>query len=171
MRRRSVIGLAVVSLLSAGSLAHAQSTAPSPARERHAMRPRIEGRMNRGPLHGIALSGAEKTQVKEVRAKYATESKSLRETLRPAMKEARDARQKHDSNAVKAAWDKTAETRKQLQALTTREQTDIRAALTPEHQQQFDANVKQMEQRRAERAATGKTHRSGARRRHGAAKG
>lgn len=171
MRRRGVIGIAIVSLLSAGSLAQAQSTAPASARERHAMRPRVEGRMGRGPLHGIALSDAEKTQLKEVRAKYATESKSLREALRPAMKEAREARQKHDSSAAKAAWDKTSETRKQLQELTTREQTDIRAALTPEHQQQFDANVKQMEQRRAERAANGKTHRSGARRQHGAAKG
>lgn len=171
MRRRSVIGIAIVSLLSASSLAHAQSTAPAPARERHAMRQRPDGRMNRGPLRGLALSDAEKTHVKEIRAKYATQSKSLREALRPAMKEAREARQKHDSAAVKAAWDKTAETRKQLQALTTREQTEIRAALTPEHQQQFDANVKQREQRRAERAANGRTHRSGGRRQHRATKG
>jgi Spy/CpxP family protein refolding chaperone len=166
-----VIGFAVVSLLSAGSVAQAQSTAPSPAPERHAMRPRPEGRMGRGPLHGIALSDAEKTQVKEIRAKYATESKSLREALRPAMKEAREARQKHDTSAVKAAWDKTADTRKQLQELTTREQNEIRGVLAPEHQRQFDANVKQMEQRRADRAANGTTHRSGARHRRGAAKG
>jgi Spy/CpxP family protein refolding chaperone len=169
MRRRSVIGIAIVSLLSTGSLAQAQSSAP--AHERHAMRPRHEGRTSRGPLHGIALSDAEKTQVKEIRAKYATESKSLREALRPAMKEAREARQTHDSSAAKSAWDKTAETRKQLQALTTREQSAIRAALTPEHQQQFDANVKQREQRRADRAANGKTHRTGARHQHGTTKG
>ena len=171
MRRRSMIGLAVVSLLSAVSLAQAQTAAPSRAREHHAMRPRLDRRMDRGPLHGIALSDAEKTKVKEIRAKYATESKSLRESLRPAMKEAREARQKHDSSAVKAAWDKSADTRKQLQELSTREQTEIRTALTPEHQQQFDANVKQMEQRRADRAANGKMHRSGARRQHDAAKG
>jgi Spy/CpxP family protein refolding chaperone len=171
MRKSSVIGLAVVSLFSAGSVARAQSTAPAPAQQRHAMRPRLEGRMGRGPLHGIALSDAEKTQVKEIRAKYATQSKSLREALRPAMKEAREARQKHDSSAVKAAWDKTADTRKQLQELATREQSDIRAVLTPEHQQLFDANVKQMEQRRAERAANGKTHRPGTRHRRDAAKG
>jgi Spy/CpxP family protein refolding chaperone len=166
-----VIGFAVVSLLSAGSVAHAQSTAPSPAPERNAMRPRAEGRMGRGPLQGIALSDAEKAHVKEIRAKYATQSKSLREALRPAMKEAREARQKHDSSAVKAAWDKTTDTRKQLQELTTREQNEIRGVLTPEHQQQFDANAKQMEQRHAERAANGKAHRSGARHRRGAAKG
>jgi Spy/CpxP family protein refolding chaperone len=166
-----MIGLAVVSLLSAGSLAQAQSTAPATAREHHAMRPRLERRMDRGPLHGIALSDAEQAKVKEIRAKYATESKSLRESLRPAMKEAREARQKHDSTAAKAAWDKSADTRKQLQALTTREQSAIRAALTPEHQQQFDANVKQREQRRADRAANGKTHRTGARHQHGTTKG
>ena len=96
--------------------------------------------------------------MKEIRGKYQPESKALRESLRPAMQDMRSARQKHDTVAMKAAWDRTAADRRKLDALMQRERAEIRTALTPEHQTQFDANVKQLAERRAGRKQ-GKTRR------------
>jgi len=110
-------------------------------------------------LRGIQLSDAEKARVKEVRGKYREESKALRESLRPAMQDMRQAREKHDSVALKAAWDRTAADRQKLDVLMERERGEIRSALTPEHQTQFDANVKQRAERRAE-GRKGKGHRT-----------
>jgi len=157
MRRIHVIGIAVVSLLTVGSVARAQSATPGVPRAGQ----RSTGRFERGRgrlLRGIKLSEAEKARVKEIRGKYQTESKTLRESLRPAMQEMRAARQKHDTVAMKAAWDRTTADRQKLDALMQRERAEIRTALTPEHQTQFDANVKQLAERRAGRKH-GKTHR------------
>jgi Spy/CpxP family protein refolding chaperone len=172
MRKTGVFGLALASLLAIGTVAQAQAQAATPgATQKHqARRARADAGMGRGLLRGITLTDAEKTKVNEVRAKYRDEAKTLRAQLRPSMQEARVARQKHDSAAAKAAWDKTTATRQQLQELATKQQADIRAALTPEHQTQFDANVKSMEERRAE-MPKGKAHKTGMRPHAGARKG
>ena len=159
MRKSHVIGIAVISLLTVGPVAQAQTAAPGvpQARQQRA------GRFERGRgrlLRGIKLSDAEKARVKEIRGKYQTESKALRESLRPAMQEMRAARQKHDTVAMKAAWDRTTADRQKLDALMQRERAEIRTALTAEHQAQFDANAKQLEQRRAGRMKGGKGHRA-----------
>ena len=157
MRKTHVIGIAIVSLLTVGSVAQAQTAAPGAPQTRQQKSGRFEkgrGRL----LRGIQLSDAEKARVKEIREKYQTESKTLRESLRPAMQEMRAARQKHDTVAMKAAWDRTTADRQKLDALMQRERAEIRTALTPEHQTQFDANVKQLAERRAGRKH-GKTHR------------
>ena len=159
MRKNRVIGFAVAAILSVGTLAQAQSTTTQPEHQRRGM-----GRGERGPgrgglLRGITLSDAEKTRVKAIHTKYQAEAKSLRESLRPAMQEMRAARQKRDTAAVKAAWEKSASERQKLQALAQRQRSEIRAALTPEHQKVFDANAKQLEQRRAEWNGRGKGER------------
>ena len=162
MRKTRVIGFAVAAILTVGTVAQAQSTTQQPGHER-----RGEGRVgNGGPgraglFRGITLSDAEKGRVKEIHTKYNAEAKSLREAMRPAMQEARAARQKQDSAAVKAAWVKTAGDRQKLQALMQRERAEIRAALSPENQKVFDANAKALEERRAERAKNGKGDREG----------
>jgi Spy/CpxP family protein refolding chaperone len=162
MRKSRVIGFAVAAILSVGTVAQAQSTTTQPQQPRHATGRAARGERGRsGLLRGVTLSDAEKTRVKAIRAKYQGEAKALRESLRPAMQEARAARQKHDSVAVKTAWDKTAGDRQKLQALMQRERAEIRAALTPEHQQVFDANAKAMEQRRAEGRKNGRGERGG----------
>jgi Spy/CpxP family protein refolding chaperone len=162
MRKTRVIGLVVASLVSVGSLAQAQASAPSARQERHAERRGVEGRQGRGGLfRGITLTDAEKAHVKQIREKYNAEAKPLRESMQPAMKDARAAREKGDTAAVKAAWDKTAGGREKLRALMDRERAEIRTALTPEHQKTFDANAKQMEQRRAEFGKHGKGDRAG----------
>ena len=140
MRKSRVIGFAIAGILSVGTLAQAQSTTTP---HRHAT-----GRTARGArgharlLRGITLSDAEKTQVKAIHTKYRAEARSLRESLRPALQDVRAARQKRDSVAVKAAWEKSAGDRQKLQALMQRERAEIRSALTPEHQRVFDTNAK-----------------------------
>jgi len=145
-------------ILAIGTMAQAQSTATQPQQQSRAMR--REGNGGRGRLfRGITLSDAEKTRVKAIRAKYSTEARSLRESMRPAMQEMQAARQKHDSGAMKAARERTASERQNLQALMQRERAEIRSALTAQNQQVFDANVKALEQRRAERGKNGRGER------------
>jgi Spy/CpxP family protein refolding chaperone len=162
MRKSRVIGFAIAAILSVGTVVQAQSTTTQPQQHRHATDRTVrDGRGRGGLLRGIALSEAEKTRVKGIRAKYQDEAKALRESLQPAMEDVRAARQKHDSVAVKAAWDRTAGDRQKLQALMQRERDEIRTALTPENQKVFDANVKAMEQRRAEWRKNGRVDRGG----------
>jgi Spy/CpxP family protein refolding chaperone len=166
MRKNRVIGFAIAGILSVGTIAQAQSTTARPHQQRHATRNDARGGRGRGGLlRGITLSDAEKTRVKAIHARYSTESKSLRESLRPAMQEARAARQKHDSAAVRVAREKSAGDRQKLQALMQRERAEIRSALTPEHQQVFDANAKRVRTRKglakgSDRALVGRTART-----------
>jgi Spy/CpxP family protein refolding chaperone len=165
MRKTRVIGFVVASLVSVASLAQAQSASPNARQERRAEGRGIEGRAGRegrgGLFRGITLSDAEKARIKQVHEKYGTEAKALRESLRPAMQDARAARQKGDTAGVKAAWSRTAGDREKLRALMDRERAEIRTALTPDNQRLFDANVKQLEQRRAEMKKQGKGDRAG----------
>ena len=162
MRIDRVAGLAIAGILTVGTIAQAQSSTTQPRQDRHQTGREFRGGRGRaGVLRGITLSDAEKSQMKAIRTKYAAEAKSLRESMRPAMQDLRTARQKRDSVAVKAAWDRTSGERQQLQALMQRERSEVRAALTPEHQQVFDANVKTLEQRRAEWSKNGKRERNG----------
>ena len=163
MRKSRVVGFAIAAILSVGTVAQAQSTTTQPRQPRRAMQGRAAhgGEGRGGLLRGITLSDAERTRVKAIRAKYADEAKPLRESLRPAMQDVRAARQKRDSTAAKAAWDRTAGDRQKLQALMQRERAEIRAALTPENQKMFDANAKTMEQRRAEWREKGRGERGG----------
>jgi Spy/CpxP family protein refolding chaperone len=157
MRKSHVIRIAIVSLLTVGSVVQAQTAAPGAPQARQQRSGRFEkgrGRL----LRGIKLSDAEKARVKEIRGKYRTETKTLRESLRPAMQDMRAARQKHDTVAMKASWDRTAADRQKLDALMQRERSEIRTALTAEHQTAFDANVKQLDARRGERKK-GRAHR------------
>ena len=161
MRKTRVIGFAIAAILTAGTIAQAQTATPQPRQNRHATGRGANGEGRGGLLRGIKLSDAEKARLKEIHAKYNTESKTLRESLRPAMQEARAARQKGDSAAVKAAWSKSAGDRQKMQALMTRERTEFRTALTAENQRLFDANVKKLDQRRAEWGKNGKGGRGG----------
>ena len=159
MRKTRVIGFAMAAVLSVGTLAQAQSTTTQPEQQRRGMGRGDRGGPGRGLLRGITLSDAEQTRVKAIHTKYDAEAKSLRESMRPAMQEMRAARQKRDSAAVKAAFEKSAGDRQKLQALVQRQRAEIRAALTPEHQKVFDANAKQLEQRRAQWNERGKGER------------
>ena len=111
------------------------------------------GALRRQLFKGIQLTDAEKANVKNVQQKYAPQMKALREQMKPQLEAARAARQKGDTAALKAMRQQSAAQREQIKKLLESERSDLRAALTPEHQAQFDANVKQVEQRVANRTA------------------
>jgi Spy/CpxP family protein refolding chaperone len=171
MRKSRVIGFVVASLVSVASFAQAQTATPNARQERRGEARGIEGRAGHGGrgglFKGVTLSDAEKGRVKQVHAKYSTEAKALRQSLRPAMQEARAARQKGDTAGMKAAFNKTAGDREKLRALMQREKAEIRTGLSADNQRVFDANTKQLEQRRAGMKKNGKGGRAG----HGANRG
>jgi Spy/CpxP family protein refolding chaperone len=157
MRKSRIIALVVASLVSTATFAGAQAPASGAQAGRRAMGQGMEGgRGQRGLFRGIKLSDTEKAKLKEIHAKYAPEQKQLHESLKPAMQEARAARQKGDSAAARAAFDRTKDGRDKMKGLMEREHAEIRAALSPENQKQFDANLQQLAQRRAEWEKGGK---------------
>jgi Spy/CpxP family protein refolding chaperone len=171
MRKTRVLALVVASLVSTASFAGAQAPSAGAQGGRPAMGRGMEGRRGGergGALRGLKLSDTEKAKVKEIHTKYAAEGKTLRESMKPAMQEARALRQKGDTAGLRAMWDKNKAGRDRMQALQVRQQTEIRTALSPENQKLFDANVQEQAKRRAEWAKNGKAGGHGARR--GAAK-
>lgn len=166
MGKTRVIALAVASLVSAASFAGAQAPAPQAAPQaRHEMQRgmRAGARGERGLFRGITLSDAEKAKLKEIHSKYQTQAKSLREQMKPAMQEARAARQKGDTAAARAVLVKNKGTFEKLAQLRKSEQAEVRSALTPENQKLYDANVQQMQKRRAEMKANRKDGKAGKR--------
>jgi Spy/CpxP family protein refolding chaperone len=145
MRNTRLVLVVVAALASTASFAGAQATTPDVAHAGKGVGHRARGEM----LRGVKLSDAEKSKLKEMHGRYSTETKSLRESLKPAMLEARAARQKGDTAAARAVLERTKGDREKLRAVMQRQKADFRAALTPEHQKQFDANVQQAAEKRA----------------------
>jgi len=142
-------------LIGSATLASAQQpTHPHAARGKHAQG--AHGMMGaRGLFKGITLSDAEKANLKAVRTKYASQQKALREQFKPQMQAARDARQRGDTAALKALWEKSAGQREQTKQLMLAERNELRAGLTPANQATFDANVAAMQKRVAAREQNG----------------
>ena len=166
MGKTRVIALAVASLVSAASFAGAQAPVQQGARQgQHAMHRGMRAgmRAERGLFRGIKLSDAEKAKIKDIHSKYATQSKSLREQMKPAMQEARAARQKGDTAAARAVLAKNKATFDKLAELRKSEQAEIRSALTPENQKLYDANVQKFAQRRDAMKARQKDGKAGKR--------
>lgn len=156
MRKSLVMVLVVAAVATTATIAGAQIGRPGAAREQRA------GHAGRnGLLRGITLSDAERSKLKELHSRYGTEGKSLRESLKPAMQEARAARQKGDTAAARAVFERTKGDREKVKALMDRQKSELRAALSPEHQKQFDANARLVSQRRAEGAKRGKAAKVG----------
>ena len=166
MGKTRVIALAVASLVSAASFAGAQAPATQGARpQRHAMEQGMGAgaRAERGLFRGIKLSDTEKAKLKDIHARYATQAKSLREQMKPAMQEARADRQKGDTAAARAVWARNKGTMDKLADLRKSELAETRSALTPENQKLFDANVQQLAKRREEMKEQRKDGRRGRR--------
>ena len=107
--------------------------------------------LQRATLRGVELTDAQKTQMKALRTKYKAESKTIVERMRPAMQEARAARQKGDTAAARAAFARTEQDRTALKSLRERQRTEMLATLTPEQRAKVDANVKAMKEKHAAR--------------------
>ena len=155
--------IAAIALVVGGAVvAAAQQPAHTPRAGAHqaqdSTRKRFGGRgfgpgaMQKQLFKGITLSDAEKTNIKNVQTKYEAQMKALREQFKPQMKAARQARQRGDTAALKNLWAQTSAQREQTKKLLEAERNDLRGALASEHRAQFDANVKQLEQRVAQRA-------------------
>ena len=104
---------------------------------------RKDGKMGpgRSALRGVNPTDAQKAQIKTIHEKYQTQFQSLHAAMKPAMDEAKAARQRGDTAAARVAIAKTAGTRQQALALRTQEIGEIRSILTPAQQQTFDANL------------------------------
>jgi Spy/CpxP family protein refolding chaperone len=170
LRSSAAVGLALV--LAAGA-AQAQQTNPQgrPDGRARAGAQGMRGGMGPGRalLRGIELTTQQRERLRAIDQKYQAEGKPLRDAMRPAMEEARAARQRGDTVAARQAWERTADQRRQTMALQERRLAEVRGILTAEQQRQFDANRAElktrMEQRRAE-GGRGGEHR-GRQGRHG----
>jgi Spy/CpxP family protein refolding chaperone len=159
--RSSLFALVVAASATVAATAGAQSSAPANGQRIERSKSdstrwkqrgaKGHGREAMGPgraaLRGVKPTDAQKAQIKAIHEKYQAQFKSYREAMKPAMDEAKAARQRGDTAAVRAAFAKTASTRQQAQALRAQETAEIRAILTPEQQKTFDTNVAKMNSR------------------------
>jgi Spy/CpxP family protein refolding chaperone len=152
----AVLG-AALALVAAGD-AVAQSKAPSDtARRQGEFRRGERGRGPHGPklgrggmrslFRGIDLTQSQRDQMKVVSEKYGAQFRTLRESLQPDLKAAREARQHGDTAAARAAWERTNAGRERMRTLMEQQKNEVRALLTPEQQKTFDANAAQMRSR------------------------
>jgi protein CpxP len=160
VRKHIVVLGAALTLMVAGE-ATAQSTTPGDT-------PRRQGEMRRGQwgrgskmrgiglralFRGIELTQAQRDQMKAVNEKYRSQFKTLRESLKPDLKAAHDARHRGDTAAARAAWDRTSAGRERMRALLEQQRSEIRSLLTPEQQQTFDRNAQKVRERMEKRGA------------------
>ena len=141
MKEIRVIAFVLSTMTAVAPLAGAQAVQGKQAEAGIARAER--GGMRRGLMRGVKLSAGEKAKVKTVHEKYAAETRPARESLRAAMQEARADRQKGDTAAARAVLERTKSSRESLRVVIGRERNEMRAALTPANQKQFDANMKQ----------------------------
>ena len=171
--RSSLFALAVAASATVVATAGAQSTAPATGqriersqsdstqwkgrgRMKHGRRGEMGGERAemrgehaemRGVMRGVKPTDAQKAQIMAIHQKYQAQFKTFRDSMKPAMDEARAARQRGDTAAARAAFAKTAQARQQAQALRQQEIAEIRAVLTPEQQKTLDANIAQRKAR------------------------
>ncbi len=154
MRRIALSGLALALTLGTASLVAAQQPAhgqaPTAQQQQQGRRGQWRnGRRNlrRELFKGVKLTDQQKAQIKAINAKYRAQAKQAREALRPAMQEARADRQKGDTAAARAVFERNRGQFEQLRKQREQELQEIRAVLTPEQQKQFDANTAQLKAR------------------------
>ena len=94
----------------------------------------------------MTLSDVEKTNLQAVRAKYATQRQTLHTQLRTQAQNAKAARQRGDTAALRSI---RASLQTERQTLAQAERNDVRNALTPANQAKFDSNLKRVEARAA----------------------
>ena len=159
---RLALAATALTIGSAAVVSAQQQTAPQGVHQNHTQRPdsahkRFGARGFRDQLmKGITLSDAEKANLKAVQAKYASQMKTMRQQSKPDMQAMRDARQRGDSAALKALWQKGAAQREQNKQILQAERNDMRAALTPANQTKFDANAASLDKRLAKHGKPGR---------------
>ena len=163
MIRKHIVVLGAAVALFAASEAIAQAPAPRDSARRQGEarrgdRPRgerggIRQAAMRGLFRDIELTQAQRDQMKTVNEKYRPQFESIRESLKPDLKAAHDARQRGDTVAARAAFERTKVGREKMQALMQQQRAEVRGLLTADQQKTFDSNVQQLKERMEKRAA------------------
>ena len=172
MIRKHIVVLGAAIALFAASEATAQASAQTDsARRQGELRRGDRARGDRGMMRqggmrglfrGIELTQAQRDQMKTVNEKYRAQFQTIRESLKPDLNAAHEARQRGDTVAARAAFERTKPARDQMQALMQQQRTELRGVLTAEQQKTFDSNVAQMKERmekRGDRAEKGRRNR------------
>lgn len=124
-----------------------QGTAVQPprAQNQHPRRANGARRPDAHLLKGLALSDAEKANLKNVHAKYAPQMQAMRRQAKPQLQALRDARQRGDTAALRSLRQQSqaqnAQQRNQAKQVFDAERNDLRSGLSPANQAKFDANV------------------------------
>jgi protein CpxP len=105
----------------------------------------------KGLFRGIDLTQAQRDQMKTVNEKYHPQFQTIRESLKPDLKAAHEARQRGDTVAARAAWERTNGARERMNVLMDQQRNELRALLTPDQRQTFDRNTQQMRERMEKR--------------------
>jgi protein CpxP len=169
MIRKHIVVLGAAVALFAASEATAQAPAQTDSARRQGELRRGDrargdrGKMRqagvRGLFRGIELTQAQRDQLKTVNEKYRTQFQTIRESLKPDIKAAHEARQRGDTVAARAAFERTKPARDRMQALMQQQRTEVRGLLTAEQQKTFDANVSRMQERMEKRGEGRKARR------------
>ena len=136
---RSVVRHTVAVLAAVPALIAAQqpTTATSPPQQPV----NIVTRVIRASLRGIVLTETEKTGLKAVRETYRPQFQAVATEMKPIRLSLRDARQKHDTVAARAARKALQEKRRAGVTVLQATLREMATKLTPDHQTQFAANL------------------------------
>lgn len=111
------------------------------------------GAMHAGLFRGIQLSDAEREKVRQVHERYRPRMEQAMQASRAAneatMRQMREARERGDTAAMRTLRTGATTRMASMQPLMDSLRADLRASLTAEHQQRFDANVASMANRMA----------------------
>lgn len=127
------------------------------ARQRHGDR-QWRGKRPQGvnvALRGVELTEAQRTRITAIEQKYREQFKAIRDSAQPGPDVARDARQRRDTAAARAAFSRMQARRARMEQLMTQQRHEIRAVLTAEQQKTFDRNLAAMQERREQRGRPG----------------
>jgi hypothetical protein len=98
-------------------------------------------RVIRASMRGIVLTETEKTSLKAVQETYRPQFQTVATEMKPIRQALRDARQKHDTVASRAARKALQEKRRAGVVVLQATLREMATKLTPDHQTQFAANL------------------------------
>ena len=131
------IRFTIAAILAAPALIGAQQ----PTGAATPQRVNLVSRVIRASMRGITPSEEERTSLQTVQQKYRPQFQTIAAETKPIRLALRDARQKHDTVAARAARKALQEKRHEGVVLLQAALRDIGTKLSPEHQTQFAANL------------------------------
>jgi protein CpxP len=144
--RAAALGAAL--LLGLSGIASAQAPArPGQVAPRQGPGMRRGGRFEDRFVKDLNLTAAQQAQIKTIRAKYRPQFDAIRQQVKTESERARALRQKGDTAASRAAFQKVrADVQLRTETIRKQEDAEIRAILTTEQRAKFDAAQAQRKQ-------------------------